>query len=150
MKNSLVSILLLTTVTGACSGSEPVAESSNPEVVATAGWSAPQKYEFDLSSACGERTVIGRFHIVVKDDRVINAKGLDESGKSLVASQFRDEIPTLEDVLDEAAEARRADADVVGITSDESDGHPARVDIDYDTSAIDDEACYVVTNYREL
>jgi hypothetical protein len=43
--------------------------------------------------------------------------------------------------------ARAANADRVEITLDAVDGHPTEILIDYRVKAIDDEACYRITDY---
>jgi hypothetical protein len=42
---------------------------------------------------------------------------------------------------------RAANADRVEITLDAVDGHPTEILIDYRVKAIDDEACYRITDY---
>jgi heat shock protein HslJ len=57
-------------------------------------------------------------------------------------------VPTLEELLEEAEEARRAGADIVEIDFHPETGHPTSIEIDHDEQAIDDEACYVISNYQ--
>ena len=65
------------------------------------------------------------------------------------AVDSKESVPSLEDLLDEAERARSDGADIVEVVSDPKDGHPTSVKIDYDEKAIDDEACYTVTDYSE-
>jgi hypothetical protein len=108
-------------------------------------WEAPPNYSFRVRSRCGEQAFIGTFRIVVANGEVADAKGLDESGISSLRF-MRGEVPTLADLLGYAVEAQKADADVVEVEYDPSDGHPERIEIDYETNAIDDESCFVVTD----
>jgi hypothetical protein len=110
-------------------------------------WDAPPNYEFDVRSSCGEQNFIGSFHIVVKGGKVVRAKGFDQSGRAAIR-YMRDEIPTLVDLHGYALEADASDAEVVEVVYDENDGHPKRIDIDYSVNAIDDESCFVVTDYN--
>ena len=102
---------------------------------------------FDVRSRCGEQSFIGHFQITVKEGRVVSAKGRDEAARTAV--RYMDEVPTLSDLLDYASRARLADADVAKVVYDKSDGHPKRIDIDYNRNAIDDESCFVITDYRD-
>jgi hypothetical protein len=110
-------------------------------------WEAPPDYSFRVRSGCGEQNFIGTFHLVVTNGKVAEAKGLDESGTTALR-YLRDEVPTLVDLHRYAMEAQEADADVVEVDYDPSDGHPQKIEIDYEASAIDDESCFVVTDYR--
>jgi hypothetical protein len=135
----------------ACEGDEP-APRFNQQPSYAPVWTAPDKYEFDLKSSCGERDLIGRFHIVV-EGRLMSIKGLggrhESSGDSRLDSRLGEGHPTLDDLLAEAEEARRAGADVVEVKLDPTDGHPTQIDIDYNLNAIDDEACYSITHYND-
>lgn len=111
------------------------------------GWKAPRNYSFRVRSRCGEQSFIGTFHIVVANGEIADAKGLDESAVAALRSMGKD-IPTLTDLLDYAVEAEQEDADVVDVVFDESDGHPKKIEIDYDAAAIDDESCFFITDYE--
>lgn len=43
--------------------------------------------------------------------------------------------------------ATQNDADSVNLEVDSDEGYPSLIEIDYDTNAIDDEACYMITNF---
>jgi hypothetical protein len=109
-------------------------------------WDAPADYTFDVTSQCGEQSFIGTFHIVVEGGEIARVKELDEEGKWTV-SHVGKSTPTLSVLLGYALEAQQLDADVVDVVYDDTDGHPQRIDIDYDLNAIDDESCFVVTKY---
>ncbi len=117
-----------------------------PEIAGN-DWDVPESYEFKVKSSCGERSLIGLFRIVVQNGYVAEAEGLDESGKALFKSGLGESIPTLEGLLEEAVEAQQVNADVLQVEFDPSDGHPTRINIDYNKDATDDEACYVITEY---
>lgn len=113
-----------------------------------AGWTAPAEYEFVLESTCGERDFLGRYHVVVEGDRVMEADGLDDYATRLLSSdEHRELVPTLSELLREVGDARAQGADVAKVIFDESDGHPVAIEIDWDTDAMDDEACYRVSQF---
>lgn len=115
----------------------------------TAEWSAPERYEFVVESSCGERGFLGRYHVVVEDGEVSDATGHDDPAQRLLADEERrNQVPTLSELLNEAQDARAEGADVVEVTFDESDGHPSAIEIDWDANAIDDEACYAISDYN--
>jgi hypothetical protein len=56
--------------------------------------------------------------------------------------------PTLGELLDELAEARRDGAYEAKLTTNPVDGHPTGITIDPIKNAIDDEACYAISECR--
>ena len=72
------------------------------------------------------------------------------SGSAAADCGFVDDVPTIGGLLAEARRARDAEADVVDVAVDPADGHPMSIDIDWDRNSIDDEACYVITDFKEL
>lgn len=119
----------------------------NPEEASSIpSWQAPDAYEFTLGSSCGERALIGEFRVTVENGSVVEAEGLNESGQAMLEHGFDDEVPTLSELLDRAANASEQGADVVEVQATD-DGRPTEIDIDWDTNAIDDEACYQITDY---
>lgn len=145
---------LASTFLFACGSSESVpsnltAAGGNQESE-TFSWEAPPDYEFRLASRCGERNLIGRFYIFVKDHRVSEVRGLDEAGRNLVRSEWSSDILTLQELLDEAKKAQADNAEVVQVTYDEKDGYPTQIDIDHDVETMDDEACFEIDHYKEL
>ncbi|MEO3925022.1 DUF6174 domain-containing protein [Micromonosporaceae bacterium B7E4] len=122
---------------GACQGEE---SSAGP------GWQEPSSYTYVLQSSCGERPLIGRFRITVDGGEVTKAEGIGEADRrSLESTELRP--PTLGQLLAELAEARRTGADVAELITDPADGHPTKIIIDPVKRAIDDEACYTVSEY---
>lgn len=105
-------------------------------------------YSFEVTSTCGEQAFIGSFQISVRDDEVIEAVGLDQSGRRTLEATGRD-IPTLRDLLKQGLQASSDGAEVVNIEYDDVDGHPRFIEFDYDVEAIDDESCFRITNYVE-
>lgn len=118
------------------------------ESATNVGWDAPENYDFVLESSCGERSFIGRFHVVVHDGRVADVEGLDDPGRSMLEQGYEEDVPTLSGLLDEVERARDMGADVVDVERT-ANGRPQRVTIDGDMEAYDDEACYVVSDFRE-
>jgi hypothetical protein len=109
------------------------------------GWLEPANYSFTVESSCGERSLIGRFRVTVEGHRTVAFTGLDESGRRYPGDAGS--IPTLGGILKEADDATAGNADSVNVETDPADGHPVSVAIDWRANAIDDEACYRVTDY---
>jgi len=113
---------------------------------AAPAWQEPSSYTYVLRSSCGERPLIGTFRITVENGQVTKAEGISEADeRSLESTELSP--PTLGQLLDELAEARRNDAHEAELTSDPTDGHPTKIVIDPIENAIDDEACYAITEY---
>lgn len=109
-------------------------------------WQEPSDYTYVLRSSCGERPLIGRFRVTVENGQVTKAEGIGEADeRSLESTELTP--PTLGQLLDELEEARRNDAHLAELTSDPADGHPTKITIDPIKDAIDDEACYAITDY---
>ena len=107
----------------------------------------PVEYSFILDSGCGERSLIGRFAVTVRSNRVADVEALDESARSVLERGWPGIVPTLDALLRELDDARRAGADVADAEFDPDDGHVTAVDLDYDADATDDEACYRISGY---
>lgn len=110
-------------------------------------WIEAASYTYSVNSACGERVFLGTFDITVKDHVVVDAVAVDSNAQVVLSLSGMGEIPTLDDLVAEYREAVAADADTATIESAPGDGHPTRLNIDYDTDAVDDEACYTITAY---
>jgi hypothetical protein len=100
-----------------------------------------------LESTCGERALIGTFNVEVRDGETIAVEAVSGYFVQHPEALPPSAVPTLNDLLAEAADARSRDADRVSVVLDPSDGHPVRISIDWKTNTIDDEACYQITNY---
>ena len=139
-KMTVVTLLLLVGCAG--SSAEPTSPAASPD----SSWRPPSSYRFDVTSKCGERSFIGHYRITVNDGQVTSTKGLDESAQASLNHESA--VPTLQDLLDEAENARASGADVVEVDTT-ADGRPTHIEIDYEENAIDDEACYEITRYEE-
>jgi hypothetical protein len=130
--------LLVTAVTVGCGSGPPVPT-----------WEEPPDYRFAVESTCGERAFVGDYRVTVRDGSVAGADWFrsDDERWVPVEAEDLDGIPTLGDLLDEARAARERDADVLEVRTDPGDGHPTEVRIDPDRRAIDEESCYLVTDY---
>lgn len=130
---------------------EPEPSVADPSAVA---WEPPDDYAFVLRSRCGERADLGRYEIVVQDGAVtdVHAPHWERLGHDLASIGFESgyigEAPTLLELVDEAEAAEAAGAEVVELTVDAVDGRPMRLDIDWDEGAVDDEACFIVSDYE--
>ena len=121
MKKMVAAALL---VLVACGGSNVSAPPSQ-ETLSGSAWRPPSSYRFDVSSKCGERSFIGHYRITVDEGQVTSAKALDESAQASLNHESA--VPTLQDLLDEAENARRSGADVVESTRPQmEDRHTSR------------------------
>ncbi|MGX1134692.1 hypothetical protein RKD49_006882 [Streptomyces glaucescens] len=148
---SVTAAVLLTggllATTAACGDDTPTSRATAAgEREQGTGWKEPAAYSYTLTSSEGERSLLGTFRVTVRDGEVTDAKGLDESGRRVV-EQLPGEVPTLGELLEELARARRDDADKAEAKY-AADGHPVRISLDWDENALDDEADYVVTGYE--
>ena len=109
-------------------------------------WQPPDRYAYTLDSQCGEQLLIGRIRLSVEDGAVVEAQGLDDAGVRL-ADAGLDNLPTLATLLGYYNEAVRSGADTAKLQTDPADGHPVRIDIDHSRRSLDDESCYVISDY---
>ncbi|GAA5021543.1 DUF6174 domain-containing protein [Streptomyces siamensis] len=130
--------------TSAC-GNDAVTGSARQETTVNT-WKEPSSYSYTLESSEGERSLIGTFRITVRGGKVSQAVGLDDSGRRVVKG-MPDEVPTIGSLLEQVDQARRDHADTAEVAY-AADGHPARISLDWDENAIDDEARYVISAYR--
>jgi hypothetical protein len=114
------------------------------------GWAEPRAYEYTVDSRCGEQFLIGRFTLTIVDGRVDKVVGGDAESVKSLQWQKPDGFPTLGELLSEAERARSEDADVAEVTFDPVDGHPTKIRLDHDTTAIDDESCYDIIGFTAL
>ena len=113
-------------------------------------WEAPDSYQFVVNSSCGERFFLGTFQITVRNGAVVEAVGLDADAERLLGNpQWRADIPSLSDLIAEARVARAEGADLVRVNLSEDGNYPTTIEIDWLANAIDDEACYRITEFDE-
>jgi hypothetical protein len=86
-----------------------------------------------------------RYRITVENGQVVKAEGLDDPARRTVDDSPPDTIPTLAQLVTEVNEARRTRAGVAELETDPATGHPARITIDPEPDAIDDESCYAIS-----
>lgn len=141
-------LVLAAAVLGAATacGGQTVPVGTKPAVAPVTGWKEPSAYTYTLTSSAGERALIGTFRVTVRDGEVVDAVGLDESARRVVKGSPA-VVPTLQDLLAELDGARRegaatAEADFA------ADGHPTRIALDREKNAVDDEALYVIGDFR--
>jgi hypothetical protein len=123
----------------------------NPEddglwyAIGPAGWREPAAYSFTLDSQCGERLLIGQFHVEVLNGEVVRVDALEGYTGPLPVPP--NAVPTLQEILTLAVEARRRGASEVSVVLDPTDGHPVAMNIDGRANTIDDEECYTISEY---
>ncbi|MFH0516243.1 DUF6174 domain-containing protein [Streptomyces sp. M41] len=110
-----------------------------------AAWREPGSYTYTLLSTGGERSLLGTFRISVRDGAVVDAVGLDDTGRR-VAESVPDAVPTIGGLLAELRQARRDGADRAEAQY-AADGHPVRISLDREENAIDDETLYLIGDY---
>ena len=126
---------------------EATASAQSPSPSAAAEWVEPAAYSFTLESRCGERMLIGRFHVEVENGSVVNVDGLDDQGRTAAGVIQPQDVPTLAALLDLVDEARSDGAARVNLSTDPVDAHPVEVEIDWQANAIDDEECYSISDF---
>ncbi|MEV6174097.1 DUF6174 domain-containing protein [Streptomyces sp. NPDC051954] len=126
-------------------GSETQVSTSTPAPSETR-WEEPASYAYTLTSSEGERSLIGAFRITVRNGKVAEAVGLDESGRRVV-KQLPGDVPTIGELLEELEQARHDRADTAEAKY-AADGHPVLISLDWEENAIDDEARYVISAYE--
>src|SRR5574338_791833 len=129
--------------------SPPPTPSSDPSpaptpsaVTTPAPFTEPASYTYVLGSRCGERSLIGRYSVTVTGGSVVGVEPLDDPAPY---SPAPGEVPTLSGIIDLALQALADGADAVHLLQDPADGQPISLDIDWDSTAIDDELCYTVS-----
>ncbi|MET8330222.1 DUF6174 domain-containing protein [Streptomyces sp. NPDC005181] len=141
------SAVLALAVVGCGTGSTPATAGGGVQAK-PARWSEPNRYSFRLLSESGERGGLGDYRITVGNGKVVKAIGLDEPARFTVEENPQD-VPTLGGLLTDLQKARAGRADVAEAVF-AADGHPTEIHFDWLAKAIDDEADYLVTEYREL
>ena len=137
-RGSVVTVLAAVSIAGACSATDTAV--TGP----TEGWQEPAAYSFALDSQCGERSLIGRFKVNVRDGEVADVAALDPAGARVIRLLGTGLVPTVGQLLEEAR-AARTDGAQVNVVLDEADGHPTSIKIDW--GGTDAQACYIITDY---
>jgi hypothetical protein len=104
----------------------------------------PNSYRYVLGSSCGERGLLGRYRVVVRDGVVASVQNLNDD---YPYQPDLAEMPTLAGLV-EKAESAKPPA-VVNLDLDGS-GLPRSLEIDHVPNGIDDEECYEVSALRVL
>jgi hypothetical protein len=111
-------------------------------------WQEPAAYSFAVTSSCGERSFIGDYRVDVAGGEVVASEWRNPEGQWEPVDQL-EWVPTLGDMVDEVhAVAGTPDAGEVTLETDPADGHPTAISVDPLANAIDDEHCYVITDYE--
>jgi hypothetical protein len=93
----------------------------------------------------GERDYFGRMRVIVDGGEALEYVALDETAERF--SGAPSDVPTLADLIALVKEARSATEPEVTLVTDPQDGHPVEIFIDWAPDAMDDEECYVITDY---
>ncbi|AZQ38012.1 hypothetical protein EJ357_34940 [Streptomyces cyaneochromogenes] len=131
-----------------CAAAACGADSNSVSAQSRAAWQEPASYTYTLRSTEGERALLGTFRITVRDGAVVEAVGLDDSGRRVV-EDVPDAVPTIGELLGKLEQARRDDADRAEAEYT-AGGRPVRISLDWEENAIDDEALYAISDYSEL
>jgi hypothetical protein len=142
---SLLAVAAVLTLAGCAEG--PVG-SGTARRTASTSWQQPARYEYTLTSSCGETLLFGSFQLTVTDGEVTRAVHLDKEDQSVITKLKLERLPTLNDLLDQYEAAARNGAYLATAEFDPSDGHPTRIGIDGAREVMDDEACYQISDYR--
>ncbi|WP_436528960.1 hypothetical protein [Actinoplanes sp. HUAS TT8] len=121
----------------ACGGISSGTGESTRTAIRDAAAELPPRYTYLLTSTCGERALIGTYEIVVDQDRAVSGKPADADTNTYVT-----EFPTIRALLDAAL---NADAKAGIEFEADAAGLPARLSIDPEPDALDDEECYRFT-----
>jgi hypothetical protein len=102
----------------------------------------PVSYRMTLTSSCGERMGLGVFRVTVTP-RGIEVQPVDRWSDDTA-------VQTVPDLFDFITQASDNGAEVVDVDYDVELGYPKQIDVDYMVDAIDDEACYRVSDFEPL
>jgi Family of unknown function (DUF6174) len=98
-------------------------------------------YSYTVNAGCGERTgLIGLYRIKVAGGEVARVWPLSGSEGAVPT-----DVPTIDQLVEEAKTAEREGADEVTVTTSPM-GYPHRITIDQIADAIDDEVCYTISD----
>lgn len=134
---------LLWTAVGCSSGSSTSPESAEGSRPKSA-WEEADSYSYTLTSTT--QVLAGTFRVEVRNGSVAKVVGLDEDSRRQVR-ELPTEVPTIGELLDRLEQARSDDADTAEAEYT-ADGRPERITLDWEENSIDDEALYVISDYK--
>lgn len=112
-------------------------------------WREPAAYEATIQVDCGERdAAYGQWRVTVNNGAIVEATALDERAELTASIESAPRPPTVGEVLAAAAAADADGAESVVIERG-PDGIPLRVEVDYQLEAVDDEACWTISDLVE-
>ncbi|WP_426594231.1 DUF6174 domain-containing protein [Cellulomonas sp. McL0617] len=132
----VVAALLLVLPLAGCAASP----ASGPRPSAGQGTATAASYTYVLESSCGERALLGRYAVTVKDARVTEVEDLATHAPA--ADYVAAYVPTIDALTDRAASEHPSE-----LAYDPGTGMLTAVRFEGDPNAIDDEECYVVSAY---
>ncbi len=103
----------------------------------------PSAYEFTVDVMCFCPTY-GRWRITVDGQDVVDAEPLDDQRGR------RPELPTIDEILDEAVRAETTPGPTVEARYDPRTGVPRSVSIDWIKNAVDDEIAWGVSDFAPV
>jgi hypothetical protein len=115
---------------------------------APVAWEEPASYSFvfnDRRCGGGERDYLGTFRVHVVEGTTVSYEALDETAERFEGAAG--DIPTLGELVELLRQAQTRPEASVEVSAHPIDGHPTRIYIDWITQAIDDEECYVISEY---
>jgi Family of unknown function (DUF6174) len=140
-------VLVAAVLAAGCSAPPPPVGGPPADDAVRSRWREPAHYAYTLDSRCGEQPLIGRYRITVAGGAVTDVRALDEAAQVSGAMAHRQNVPTLGRLLEYVDIARRTGAAVASADFDPADGHPIKISIDQNKTAVDDELCFTVADY---
>jgi hypothetical protein len=130
-----------------CVTSEPDDPPGAPATPPPVGrdWSSAS-YSYTLDSQCGERALIGTYHVVVEGGVVTSAEPVAPAGWRPESGDQLASVPTFAHLLARAQATGNAAPSQFHV--DPTTGVPTEVEFEGDPNAIDDEECYRISDYR--
>lgn len=105
-------------------------------------WQAPPAYSFTVQSSCGEQAFIGEYAVTVDQNEVVSVEVLRQGWADITVAS----VPSIADMLDLAREADSQGEAQVWV---DAEGMPRWLELDPMPNAVDDENCFLITQYNE-
>ena len=106
------------------------------------GWAPPGDYSFTVQSWCGEQNFIGEYAVTVREGEVTEVEALRQGWDEIPLEA----VPGLAEMLTLAGDAEdRGEAEVWV----DPDGVPRWLILDPRPRSVDDENCFLITDYQE-